>query len=48
VIAGPAPLASGFYASRISSKLGWIYNVVDPDGDVTATGSAIGSSMRVR
>jgi hypothetical protein len=38
IITGAAPVPSGFYASRIASKLGWIYNVVDPNGDVNANG----------
>ena len=38
LITGPAPVPSGFYASRIASKLGWIYRVVDPTGDVNANG----------
>ncbi len=31
-------MPSGFYASRIASKLGWIYRVVDPTGDVNGNG----------
>ena len=38
VIAGPAPVPTGFYASRISSKLGWIYSVIDPTGDIDNNG----------
>jgi hypothetical protein len=32
-ITGPAPVPSGFYSTRVSSKLGWIYSVLDPNGD---------------
>jgi len=32
------PLPSGFYATRISSKLGWIYSVIDPTGNVARDG----------
>ncbi|HEX8281090.1 MAG TPA: hypothetical protein VF551_06915, partial [Chthoniobacterales bacterium] len=34
VVPAPGPAPTGFYASRISSKLGWIYSVIDPTGDV--------------
>lgn len=30
LIAGPAPVPSGFYASRISSKLAWIQSIIGP------------------
>lgn len=30
LIGGPAPVPSGFYASRISPRLDWIYSVIDP------------------
>lgn len=38
LIAGPQPVATGFYATRISSKLAWIYSVIDPGGDANANG----------
>jgi alpha-L-arabinofuranosidase len=31
-------LALGFYATRISSKLGWIYSVIDPTGSLVGDG----------
>jgi hypothetical protein len=30
LVAGPAPVPSGFYASRISSKLAWIQSIIGP------------------
>ncbi|HEY3594258.1 MAG TPA: hypothetical protein VGL13_10290 [Polyangiaceae bacterium] len=38
LIAGDAPVPSGFYPTRISSKLGWIYSVTDPSGDLDGDG----------
>ena len=38
LITGATPVPSGFYASRIASKLGWIYRVVDPTGDANGNG----------
>lgn len=38
LIAGPTPVPSGFYATRISSKLAWIYSAIDPAGDVNGNG----------
>lgn len=38
VIAGPVPLPTGFYATRVSSKLDWIFSVVDPAGDSVGNG----------
>ena len=37
-ITGPVPVPSGFYSSRISSKQGWIYSVIDPNGDIDGNG----------
>jgi hypothetical protein len=37
-ITGPQPVPTGFYASRISSKRGWIYSVIDPNGDIDGNG----------
>ena len=31
-------MPSGFYSSRISSKRGWIYSVIDPNGDIDGNG----------
>ena len=38
LIEGDAPVPAGFYPTRISSKLGWIYSVTDPTGDLDADG----------
>jgi hypothetical protein len=38
LITGPAPVPSGFYASRVSSKRAWIYSVIDPAGDIDGNG----------
>lgn len=38
LISGAAPVPAGFYPTRISSKLGWIYSVTDPSGDLDADG----------
>ena len=40
MIEGDAPVPAGFYPTRISSKLGWIYSVTDPTGDLDADGLA--------
>lgn len=37
-IPGPGPVPSGFYATRVSSRTGWIYSVTDPLGDVDRDG----------
>lgn len=38
LITGPNPVPSGFYSSRISSRLAWIYSVTDPAGDLERDG----------
>ena len=38
LISGEAPVPSGFYPTRISSKVGWIYSVTDPSGDLDIDG----------
>jgi hypothetical protein len=38
LIDGDAPVPAGFYPTRIFSKLGWIYSVTDPSGDLDADG----------
>ncbi len=38
LIEGPAAVPTGFYATRLSSKLPWIYSVIDPQGDADANG----------
>jgi hypothetical protein len=38
LITGAAPVPSGFYSSRVSSKRGWIYSVIDPSGDIDGNG----------
>ena len=37
-ITGPDPVPSGLYATRVSSKLAWIYSVIDPAGDANGNG----------
>jgi len=37
-ITGPATVPSGFYATRVSSKLAWIYSIIDPAGDNNGNG----------
>jgi hypothetical protein len=37
-VTGANPMPSGFYATRISSKLGWIYSVTDPTGNLAGDG----------
>jgi hypothetical protein len=37
-ITGANPVPTGFYASRISSELRWIYSVIDPTGDLDQDG----------
>lgn len=36
---GPGPVPSGFYATRISSRTGWLYSVTDPLADLDADGT---------
>ena len=38
LITGDAPVPAGFYPTRVSSKLGWIYSVTDPSGDLESDG----------
>ena len=38
LIWGPDPVPSGFYATRISSRTGWIYSVTDPLADLDFDG----------
>jgi hypothetical protein len=33
-VTGATAVPSGFYATRISSRIGWIYSVIDPGGDL--------------
>jgi hypothetical protein len=37
-ISGDTAAPTGFYASRISSELAWIYSVIDPTGDLDGDG----------
>ncbi|MDQ6765546.1 MAG: hypothetical protein M3Z22_05535 [Verrucomicrobiota bacterium] len=37
-ITGTTPQPSGFYATQVSSKLGWIYSVIVPNGDFNGNG----------
>lgn len=38
MITGAAPVPSGFYPTRISTKLAWIYSVTDSLGDLDHDG----------
>jgi hypothetical protein len=38
LIDGANPVPTGFYSTRISSNLGWIYSVIDPNGDIDSDG----------
>jgi hypothetical protein len=38
LLAGSSPVPTGFYATRISSNLAWIYSVIDPVGSVAGDG----------
>ncbi len=38
LIAGPSAVPTGFYSSRIFSRLAWIYSVIDPSGDANGNG----------
>ncbi len=38
LIAGPTAVPTGFYSSRIFSRLAWIYSVLDPNGDANGNG----------
>ncbi len=40
LIDGPNPVPTGFYSTRVSSKLDWIYSVIDPAGDPDMDGSS--------
>ncbi|MBA3544319.1 MAG: hypothetical protein H0T83_07765 [Chthoniobacterales bacterium] len=44
LISGPAPVPAGYYSTRVSSKLGRIYSVTDPLGDLDADGISIFSN----
>ena len=47
LIEGPAPVPSGFYASRISSKLAWIQSVIGPGVVNISTRALVGTDDRV-
>jgi hypothetical protein len=38
LISGSDPVPTGFYSTRISSSLDWIYSVIDPTGDFDGDG----------
>lgn len=38
LVTGAAPVPTGFYATRVSSKLPWIHSVIDPTGDADNNG----------
>ena len=40
LLGGPVPVPTGFYATRVSSKLAWIYSVIDPQGDADGNGTS--------
>lgn len=46
-VSGPAPVPSGFYASRISSSFNWISSIIAPHLANIATRAAVGSGERV-
>jgi hypothetical protein len=37
-VTGMTAVPSGFYATRISSRIAWVYNVIDPNGDLDGDG----------
>ncbi|PZR75151.1 MAG: hypothetical protein DLM73_06065 [Chthoniobacterales bacterium] len=47
LISGNAPVPSGFYSSRVSSRLGWIYSIIDPGLANIATRVSVGTGDRV-
>jgi hypothetical protein len=47
LITGPGPVPSGFYATRVSSRLDWIYSVIDPGLINISTRVSIGTGDRV-
>ena len=47
LITGPAPVPSGFYASRISSKLAWIQSVIGPGLVNISARAQVGTGDRV-
>lgn len=47
LITGPAPVPSGFYSTRISSRLSWIYSVIDPGFANISSRVLVGSGERV-
>ncbi len=38
LVTGKKPVPSGFYSTRVSSKLDWIFSVTDPAGDADGSG----------
>ena len=38
LISGADPVPTGFYATRVSSKLSWMYSAIDPTGDANGDG----------
>lgn len=38
LVTGKKPVPSGFYSTRVSSKLDWIFSVTDPAGDADGNG----------
>jgi hypothetical protein len=47
LITGPAPVPSGFFSTRISSQLSWIYSVIDPGFANISSRVLVGNGERV-
>jgi hypothetical protein len=47
LITGPAPVPSGFFSTRVSSRLSWIYSVIDPGFANISSRVLVGSGERV-
>jgi hypothetical protein len=46
-ISGDVPVPSGFYSSRISSRLSWIYSIIDPGFANISTRALVGTGERM-
>lgn len=46
-ISGNVPVPAGFYSSRISSRLSWIYSVIDPGFANISTRALVGTGERM-
>jgi hypothetical protein len=47
LIGGNAPVPSGFYSSRISSRLDWIYSIIDPGFANLSSRVSVGTGARI-